>query len=790
MARIEDTLIGGNLLEGTSEDDLIFGFDGNDTLRGRQGNDLLRGGLDVDVLAGNDGDDLLWGDRGSDALSGGSGKDIFALQSFVDATTEVQLPNFDTIFDFEKGDDLIGLSGDLTFADLEISTPVDNGLVAQIRRRSSGEFLAQLIGDRERPLPQLEARDFIALDRLEFGAPTFQVTENGLPVVAVAVNRLYPSGEPVEVTIALSEGTARGSNVADFYPFPILLQFGAQETVKVLQIPTYQSFLIDDAMVEPTETINLTLNNPTGTARLGDRTTATLEVLDNDTAFQFSRSSFSVGEDSSPSEPITIERTGQIDRPGKVTLFSGNGSATFLADYRNTPIDVEFAAGETEKTVNFPVVNDRLVEGDETVSLTLANPSSGAIVGAIAQATLTIVDDDTSLQFSHPVFQINEDGFPQLEVTIVRTGVATRPASATITLTDGTATAFEDYISDPITVAFEEGETEKVIEIPILDDETVESCETLNLTLSNPSDGVSIGIPNFAVVEIIDNDVEPPQPPPPNPPGILQFSDASFAVLEDGSVLAAVTVTRTQGSTGAVSALVVPSNGSAIAERDYVATPIEVNFAEGELTKTVRVPIIDDALLEGAETVNLDLINPTNGAQIGVQRTATLTIAPSDRGSLLDFEGVGNLNGVGDFYGTRGLRFSENALGIVGVCPLIESGAPDEFGGNFAHQPSGITALTYAEGEAIVLEAIEGFDAQLSFSYASPYREHSIAIYDGLGGTGNLLASTTLSPTPAGELPNAYSEFSFVTIPFSGIARSVTFGSFANKIVIDDILLG
>jgi hypothetical protein len=790
MAKIEDTLIGGNLLEGTSEDDLIFGLEGNDTLLGRNGNDLLRGGRDADFLNGNDGDDRLWGDRGSNFLSGGDGNDLFALQSFSEPDPEDTLPNFDTIFDFEKGRDLIGLVGDLTFADLEVSTPFNDLLVTQISRRSTGEVLAQLIGDRARPLPQLDANDFIPVDRLEFSQPVFQVGENGLPIVAVTVNRQFPSGDPVDVTIALSEGTASGSNTIDFYPFPIPIQFEAEETVKVLELPIFQNFIVDDSFVEPTETINLTLINPTGTARLGDQSTATLEIIDNDTTYQFSSPAFSVLENGTPIAQITIERSGFLDRPGQVTLFSGDGTATFLADYQNTPIAVEFGAGEMVKTVNLPIINDLLVEGNETINLALANPTAGGTVGNLNRATLTLIDDDTSLQFSHPIFQINEDGFPEIAVTVIKSGVTTVPASATITLTDGTAIAFDDYINTLIPVTLEIGETEKVVEIPIRDDEMVEPSETLNLTLSNPSEGVTIGVPNFAVVEIIDNDFEPPQPPPPIPPGILQFSDASFAVNEDGTSLAVVTVTRIEGSTGNVSATIILSNGSAIADQDYIATPIEVNFADGEMTKTVQIPIIDDSLVEVAETVNLALINPTNGAQIGVQNTATLTIARSDQSSLLNFEGVDNLNEVGDFYGARGIRFSGNALGIIGVCPILESESPDEFGGNFAHQPSGITALTYAEGNAILLEAMEGFDAQLAFSYASPFREHSISIYDGLGGTGNLLASATLSPTPAGELPNAYSEFAFVTIPFSGIARSVTFGNFANKIVIDDILLG
>lgn len=795
MARIEDILIGGNLLEGTSQEDSIFGLDGDDTLLGREGNDLLRGGDGRDFLQGGEGDDRLWGDRDRDSLQGGEGSDIFVLRSFPNADANDTLPTFDVIFDFQKGVDLIGLAENLTFDDLEISNPAENPFLVQIRRRSTSEILAQLIGDRERPIGQLNDSDFIEVDRLEFSQPIFQVAENGLPIVAVTVVRQLSSGDPIEATIELSEGTASGRNTADFFPFPIPIRFEAEETLKVLELPVFQDRTIDDPFVEPTETINLTLTDPTGTARIGDRATATLEILDNDTDYQFSSPNFSVLEDGTPIAQITIVRTGQIDRGGRVTLFSGDGTATFLADYQNTPIDVAFAPGELTKTVDFPIVNDTLVEGNETVNLALANPSAGSIVGELNRATLTILDDDTSLRFDRPIFQVSEDGTATAAVQVVRTGIASIPASATITLTDGTATATADYDNTPISVNLGIGETERVIFIPIADDALPEPTETLNLTLSHPSLGATIGIPNFAVVEIADNDIEPPPPPlpptpPNNPPGTLQFSDASFVVNEDGTPLAAVTLTRSDGSAGTVSVTVALGDGTATAPQDYISTPIEVTFAEGESVKTVQIPIVDDLLVEVAETVNLALMNPTNGAQIGTQSSAILTISRSDQPNRIDFEGVGNLTGVGDFYGDRGIRFSGNALGIIGVCPIVESGAGDEFGGNFARQPSGVTALTYAEGEAIVLETVGGFDSQLAFSYASPFREHSVEIYDGLGGTGNLLASLTLAPTPAGEFPSAYSQFQFVTIPFSGIARSVTFGDFANKIVIDDILLG
>jgi Calx-beta domain/Right handed beta helix region len=115
------------------------------------------------------------------------------------------------------------------------------------------------------------------------------------------------------------------------------------------------------------------------------------------------------------------------------------------------------------------------------------------------------------------------------------------------------------------------------------------------------------------------------------PPGTLQFSSPTFSVNENGTPIAAVTVTRTGGSTGAVSATVNPSNGTATALDDYTNSPISVNFANGDTApKTVTIPIVDDISVEGNETVNLSLGSPTGGATIGAQNTATLNIVDND----------------------------------------------------------------------------------------------------------------------------------------------------------------
>lgn len=111
-----DTFTGGetsDLINGRQGPDLINGNGGNDFLRGNRHNDTLDGGSGDDRLRGGYGRDLLIGGAGIDILVGGEGADTFVLMPGVGK---------DIIRDFEDGIDKLGLSEDLTFADLTIET--------------------------------------------------------------------------------------------------------------------------------------------------------------------------------------------------------------------------------------------------------------------------------------------------------------------------------------------------------------------------------------------------------------------------------------------------------------------------------------------------------------------------------------------------------------------------------------------------------------------------------------------------------------------------------------------
>ena len=149
------------------------------------------------------------------------------------------------------------------------------------------------------------------------------------------------------------------------------------------------------------------------------------------------------------------------------------------------------------------------MEPDETVTLTLATGTVYTI-GTTNAVTGTITNDDVvnsgAIAFSNSQFSVNEDGTPITQVILTRTGGSTGGVSATINLTDGTATAPSDYIQTPITVIFTDGETSKIITIPIIDDNIYEPTETVKLTLSNPTGGATLGTQQTAKLSIVDNE--------------------------------------------------------------------------------------------------------------------------------------------------------------------------------------------------------------------------------------------------------------------------------------------
>jgi uncharacterized repeat protein (TIGR01451 family) len=99
-------------------------------------------------------------------------------------------------------------------------------------------------------------------------------------------------------------------------------------------------------------------------------------------------------------------------------------------------------------------------------------------------------------------------------IKVLRLGDTSAAATVDYTTSDGTATERSDYTTARGTLRFAPGETEKTFDVLITDDALVETDETFNVTLSNPTGPVAIGSPASAAFTIKDNDGGPLQPNP------------------------------------------------------------------------------------------------------------------------------------------------------------------------------------------------------------------------------------------------------------------------------------
>ena len=109
------------------------------------------------------------------------------------------------------------------------------------------------------------------------------------------------------------------------------------------------------------------------------------------------------------------------------------------------------------------------------------------------------------------------------------------------------------------------------------------------------------------------------------PPG-LSVADAHADENTDATIDFAVTLDR--ASTMTVTVDYATSNGTASAGSDYTSTSDTLTFAPGDIAKTVSVPILNDAIDDGNETMTLTLSNASN-ARIA-DGTATGTIENAD----------------------------------------------------------------------------------------------------------------------------------------------------------------
>jgi CSLREA domain-containing protein len=547
------------------------------------------------------------------------------------------------------------------------------------------------------PLRDIGAYEFGGFGLIQFafpGAPNnFDVDEDNSPAL-VLIHR-YGTGSAADSTptVAFSTGGGNatagtcGSGGSDYTALanPTNFAFTATQFEQTASLA-----ICNDQIAEGNETFNITLAKPAGGDAvgydLGPRVSGTTTIVEAENGtFQFNPITASAVEGdpgSSGTATVTITRT--VGSKGTVRVNYATTStgctpactATADTDYASTTSFVDFADGETSKTVNIALIGDTADEpgGGETFQVNLTGVScqslpagrtcDARLVGnagdANRTATATITDDDAAvpgaLQFELAAYTATEDS-TTLTVKVKRVGGKDGAVSVTYGATDGTATddpgPNQDYVvagNPPGTFTLSwanQDAADKTFDVTLIDDSTRESDKTFTLNLTNPQGGATLGTPSSAPVRLVSDE----QP-------TFQFSAATYSVQENGT---SVTVTVNSTCTPAPPCFTGPNvtipyftrDGTATSPADYTGvpegTPGTLTFGNNDASKTIVIMIANDTAVEGNENFTVHLGDAQGGAQVAGTNPATVTIVDSAavRFTATSFPSASELNGSG-----------------------------------------------------------------------------------------------------------------------------------------------
>ena len=332
--------------------------------------------------------------------------------------------------------------------------------------------------------------------------------------------------------------------------------------------------------------------------------------------FQFDSDTYQVAEDS-VKMTITVTRTGNTAGSASVRYGTKDGTASQPGDYTAATGLLEFGPGELSRTFDVFIVDDPTPELNETIELTLSDPSN-ALLGAPSSAVLTILDNDVpTLSIEDPpAVTEGNSGLKSWPITLKLSSPSAKQVRVECDPADGSAKTPDDYLADTsLVVFFDPGQVSKTIEVWIKGDMLDEDDERFFLNLSNPVNA-AIVMPQ-ATITILDDDPAP----------TLSVNDPP-AVVEGNSGTTSLTFTVSLSSPSGrpVTVQYQTADGSATASADYTAVaPTTVTFDPGQTSKPVIVQIKGDLIDEDNEQFHLILSNPTNATMADSQGIGTIT---------------------------------------------------------------------------------------------------------------------------------------------------------------------
>ena len=255
--------------------------------------------------------------------------------------------------------------------------------------------------------------------------------------------------------------------------------------------------------------------------------------------------------------------------------------------------------------------------------------------GVLTMALLTVLTAPSVFAQSFAVANATaNENAGNVTVTVTATPAPAAAVQVNFATSNGTAVAGTDYTAAAATLNFAAGVTSQTFSVPLTPDTTVEADEVLNVTLSNPTGGSTIGT-GTASVTITNDDT-----------AVISLNSPAVNEGNTGNTSLPFVLSLSnpiQGATSLTYATADGNNGNpllnaTLADNDYLASTASVSFASDSVQPiAVNVSVVGDTEVEPNQSLLLNLSNLVLPAGIS---PAAVTFAASGVGTINNDDGT------------------------------------------------------------------------------------------------------------------------------------------------------
>jgi hypothetical protein len=546
----------------------------------------------------------------------------------------------------------------------------------------------------------------------EGGTATLSVTQNGVEattptsvVYTVSLSKTNNTGSAITFDVTNTAGGTATSGV-DY------TAFGGAAAISVANgasTGTLTVTVLNDAVLEATETVIATISNASNAGVSIAGASATASILDNETA----SAALSVTQNGNEAGTVsivytvTLSRTNNSGAPITFAVSNTGGTATSGSDFTafDGPAAISVANGASTGTLTVPVTDDALLEPTETVEASISDPSLASVSITTPTATANILESGDIATLSIP--DAAEGTNLVATVSLTKQNVTGAGISFSFARTGGTSTAGVDHGAVPATITIANGATSGSANVSTVDDALLENDETFSAQISSPSNPkVTFGVgTDAATANILET-------------GATAALSAT-SPTEGTDIVFTVTLSK-QNVTGSAVDFTFAKTGGTSAAADYGAVPATISVANNQSSGTANLTTNDDALLENDETFDAQISAPTNGDVTFTTGSDATTATINESGATATLSASSPTEGS-DIVFTVTLS-KQNVTGSAVSFTLADAGTGSATAADYGAVPASVSVADGASSGTAnlttvddnLLELDETFDAQIS----------------------------------------------------------------------------